>query len=396
MPKLKMYPANNGDAFLIINDLPQPMAILVDGGYESTFNDYILPDLTTLAGQGYSLNLVVATHIDGDHILGLLEFFKKNGRSQAPEIIPVLDVWHNSVRNIGPSATSSDGSNNEVLLAEIRRRGFPKATEAVPAEISAKQGSSLAALLLLGEYQWNMGDGTKSINCEEVSVVQLENKIELQVIGPTRKRLDQLLNWWSRYLRKLGFTGALGVGAKFDDAFEFLCADESLLPAKSDAPTQISSSTHLSLEAAHRPDTSVTNASSITFIANVGTVRLLFLGDAWVEDIVTVIKAQKNTESTMIFDVIKLSHHGSARNTSTTLLALIDAPAFFISSNGDVHNHPDFVVLKAIVDRPSSFCRNLYFSHSTPASRQLLSYKSTSGADFVVHENANDWVELGS
>ena len=92
MPYLKMYPARNGDAFLIRENLAKPTAILIDGGYASTFQEYILLDLTNLAHHGYSLDLVVATHIDTDHIAGLLAFFKCNGNSQAPKIIPVKDV----------------------------------------------------------------------------------------------------------------------------------------------------------------------------------------------------------------------------------------------------------------------------------------------------------------
>ena len=61
---LKMYPAKNGDAFLIREEVTEPTAILIDGGYASTFHDYISPDLKHLAKLDYSLDLVVATHID--------------------------------------------------------------------------------------------------------------------------------------------------------------------------------------------------------------------------------------------------------------------------------------------------------------------------------------------
>jgi hypothetical protein len=38
-----------------------------------------------------------------------------------------------------------------------------------------------------------------------------------------------------------------------------------------------------------------------------------------------------------VFDVIKVSHHGSIHNTSVNLLSLIDAPVFLVSSNGSAH-----------------------------------------------------------
>ena len=95
-----MYPAGNGDAFLIRENATKPTAILIDGGYASTFQAYISHDLTHLAQNGYSLDLVVVTHIDADHLSGLLAFFKHNGSSRDPKIIQVRDVWHNSLRSL--------------------------------------------------------------------------------------------------------------------------------------------------------------------------------------------------------------------------------------------------------------------------------------------------------
>ncbi len=96
----------------------------------------------------------------------------------------------------------------------------------------------------------------------------------------------------------------------------------------------------------------------------------------------------------MIFDAIKLSHHGSAHNTSPELLSLVDSEHFFISTNGEGHEHPDFAVLRAIVDRPAAFRRTLHFNYSTPASRRLRTYQSKSNTDFTVEEDKTDWVVL--
>lgn len=45
MPRLKMYPARNGDAFLV--DI-SGSHVLIDAGFASTFNDHIAPDLRQL------------------------------------------------------------------------------------------------------------------------------------------------------------------------------------------------------------------------------------------------------------------------------------------------------------------------------------------------------------
>lgn len=398
MAYLKMYPAKNGDAFLIRENTTKPAMILIDGGYASTFQTHILPDLTGLAQLGYSLDVVVSTHIDADHISGLLSFFQVNGSSQDPKVIRVGDVWHNSLKSF-PYMPISEGKttlSDEELLGEIHRRGYPLPSEPVldPSEISVRQGNSLASLLLRGEYRWNTGDGTRSINSEETVSLNFRPDLRLKVLGPSLARLEQLCHWWVTELRRLGFTGRITATESDNDTFEFLCAFEDLRASSSDNTTELSTSANLILDEVYQADDSVTNGTSIALSIEIGSLRLLFLGDSWAEDIEVVIRRLPNEAFPLIFDAIKISHHGSLHNTSPSLLKLIDSPIFLISSNGERHNHPNFEVLKAIVDRPCDFTRKLYFNYSTPASQQMHKYIASSGAIFKIYENATDWIEI--
>ena len=396
--KLKMYPASNGDAFLISANVPEPVNILIDGGYASTYNKYISPDLKELALKGCSLNLVVATHIDADHILGLIEFFKSNGCSTKSKIIPVLNVIHNSVRSLNSLKADLIRNDDLELLKEINHQGYPISENKTEEEISARQGSSLAALLLAGKYNWNFSDGNQSINCGSFPTIKLNSNASLKLLGPSIERLNELKKWWLKELQRIGIIGGITEDIIFDDAFEFLFAKNLFkrnhTKKEKDVISHVSGSNTHSLKDVYYPDTSVTNSSSVAFIAEIGSSKLLFLGDAWSEDIEFQIKKLGRGGNKFIFQAIKISHHGSLRNTSTSLLELIDAPAYFISSNGNRHNHPDIEVLKEIVDRPNKFQRHLYFSYSTPASTFMKNYKSKSGACFTVHENANNWIDL--
>ncbi len=88
------------------------------------------------------------------------------------------------------------------------------------------------------------------------------------------------------------------------------------------------------------------------------------------------------------------SHHGSNYNTSPELLSVVDAPRYFISSDGSKHNHPDIELLRAIVDRQASFTRTLYFNYSTKESREIKEFQTATGATFVVEENATGWITI--
>jgi hypothetical protein len=274
-------------------------------------------------------------------------------------------------------------SDDLALLGEIRSRGYPlpSAVENRAREISARQGSSLAQLLRDGGYRWNTRTGDIPVG-EGGHASFSFPQASITVLGPTKERLDALRGWWISEIRRLGMVGPT---EGLDDVFEYLSAYEMASPIEEEL---LASSEELA--SAHRPDISITNGSSISLIVEIDEHRLLFLGDAWPAD--TVRALERTGDS--FFDAIKVSHHGSARNTCPNLLGLVDSPNYFISTNGDGHSHPDFAVLKAIVDRPSAFRRILHFNYSTPASRRLREYQSKHSSDFLVREDETGTVAV--
>ncbi|MDO8767129.1 MAG: AVAST type 1 anti-phage system MBL fold metallo-hydrolase Avs1a [Burkholderiaceae bacterium] len=387
MFRLKMYPAKNGDAFLVD---AAGTYILIDAGFASTYQDFVAADLAQFAKEGGRLDLVVCTHIDADHIGGLLEFFSNNG-TPAKRGIEVNAVWHNSLRSLPAPTAEPDGFLDRMVLESIQRRGFPRVSTSSPNPISARQGSSLATLLRQHHYTWNLGNGSTCIS--EGSALPLPPNVSVHAIGPTTTRLESLRSLWLREVRKLGYKGSSQANDLTDDAYEMWCAsvpDRSVPQA-----TPIAANGRLRLAEVYTPDTSISNGSSIALIISTGNKRVLFLGDAWAEDIVARLRSLYAPTSPIIFDAIKVSHHGSFHNTSVDLLSVADSPCFLISSDGTRHGHPDFEVLAEIVDRPAPFKRHLFFNYETAASKQLLSHTSKSGTAFSVHVAKNDWIQLG-
>ncbi len=342
MVELKSYPAQNGDAFLVKATDTQ-FAMLIDGGYANTFQRYVRPDLAELAAAGYELNVVVSTHIDADHISGLLSFLRLNGRDEAPTIIPVREVLHNSLRSLVTSRMGAPTlrTDDVALLRAIRQRGYPPPSSSamMNEEISARQGSSLADILRNGGYRWNSHDGTLLVSRDGLADLRTHGA-HVTVLGPSRLRLDALQNWWISEIRRLGLVGSW---EELDDVFEFLCVHEVFDPA-----VQTLTSCDGDLRQLHVPDDSITNGSSISLLVEVEGSRLLFLGDAWPEDIVAAL--QQNGPA--VFDAIKVAHHGSTRNTSPELLTLIDSPHFWRSK----HSHP-------ATGRNGSKCSHRRFHH---------------------------------
>ncbi|SEN97869.1 AVAST type 1 anti-phage system MBL fold metallo-hydrolase Avs1a [Pseudomonas sp. ok266] len=388
MLSLKMYPSKNGDAFLINANGNH---LLVDGGFASTYTNYIAQDLAELSRQGNRISLVVCTHIDADHIGGLLAFFSANGCPDSRGI-EVDAVWHNSLRSLSSQPQGPCMPQDARVLESIKRRGFPLATERAADPISVRQGSSLAKLLRIERYHWNDGDGSQCID-SRVAALDLPNAVQVKVLGPTVERLESLRTWWLREMKKLGYRGVGEASDLVDDAYEMWCAHDSQSAAPCIRP--IAAQKDLQLTKVYTADTSIANGSSIALLLTAGKASVLLLGDAWAEDMVAELKQRQTDGGIQLFDAIKISHHGSNHNTSVELLAMVDAPCFLISTDGSRHGHPDFEVLAEIVDRPAAFERRIYFNYETAASQQLRTYTSKSHARFSVHVPEGEWIQIG-
>ncbi|MBT8184158.1 MAG: Zn-dependent hydrolase, partial [Eudoraea sp.] len=110
----------------------------------------------------------------------------------------------------------------------------------------------------------------------------------------------------------------------------------------------------------YEKDRSVPNASSIAFIMEWKDKKFMFLADAYSSVVENGLKIYK-TGKTFPCELVKVSHHGSARNTSVELLKQIDCKNFVISTNGDRHYHPNKRLLARIIHlKPNS---KLYFNY---------------------------------
>jgi glyoxylase-like metal-dependent hydrolase (beta-lactamase superfamily II) len=98
--KIKLLKAGNGDSILFsFNDGNDNRNILIDGGVSDTYysqNTNLYGDLKTeldsITKKGEVIDLLVLTHIDNDHICGLLKWFEID--KIAHEM--VRNVWFNS------------------------------------------------------------------------------------------------------------------------------------------------------------------------------------------------------------------------------------------------------------------------------------------------------------
>ncbi|WJM05902.1 AVAST type 1 anti-phage system MBL fold metallo-hydrolase Avs1a [Paenibacillus sp. PK1-4R] len=375
---IEMFPASYGDSFLIScrNGEKEKTNLLIDTGFISTYEECIRDRLLFLNESGERLALLVITHIDADHLSGALKLLEEN--EQTSKIVPIDKVWHNSFRHLQWEKSSSSqvlGMREKKLLEEVKAQGYPsevKKTENKEKPISAKQGSSLASLILQGGYSWNIDFAGQAVCVENRSEIHLNSDVMITLLSPRLNQLKELEKYWKRKLYKLGYRKEITDDAFFDDAFEFLVSREKA-QAVVNQEKEISSSPIDLEELLRTPfteDTRATNGSSIAFVLQFKEKKILFLGDSHPSIIEQELKSLYGGEM-IWFDAVKISHHGSSSNTSPGLLNLIDSANFFVSTNGVKFHHPDLITLARIVCRESKEKRNLIFNYETPASNYM-------------------------
>lgn len=363
---LTVFPALNGDSMLL--SIGQ-MHILIDSGYVDTYARFIKAEISEIYGRGEHVELVVITHIDADHISGAIALFKENNKL----LTAIKSIWHNSYRHISTFECMKtidliEGQNVE----NMPTKSIVKNGEKTNGDISASQGSSLAGLIQRSSIPWNIHSNGSAISRETVSAANLSEGVSLKVLSPDKQRLYDLHRYWKKELYKLGYK-MTDKSMPFDDAFEFVIGNEKENKKfiKKNASGKELDLADLS-KTVSTEDDKVSNGSSIAFILEYVGRRLLFLGDSHPSVIVASLKLTfKASEFPIKFDAIKISHHGSALNTSMELLEMIDSESFIISTNGNSFNHPDIETIARIVVRKSIFKRTLFFNYPNPALEKL-------------------------
>ena len=99
-----MRRARHGDCLLLhFGTKARPQLAIIDGGADSTYADHLRPRLMELRqsrGLGpqepLPVDLLMVTHVDADHITGILDLTRELVSASHAPLIEVRSFWHNS------------------------------------------------------------------------------------------------------------------------------------------------------------------------------------------------------------------------------------------------------------------------------------------------------------
>jgi hypothetical protein len=309
-----MLPAKHGDALLVEYGSSRTRRLLIDGGPLPAYPE-VEARLNALPSGDQAVELLVITHVDTDHIEGVIRLLA------LPEVkwpIVPREIWFNGWRHI-EEARDLGGREGELISALIRRRAGDR---------------------------WNTRFGGNAVRCEALpdDKVALDGGMTLTMLSPDADALAALLKDWK--------TSALDWEidpGNLDQAWAQLVEEDKFHPG-SDLTLGPGDLTPKLLKLLKGKDSSKANGSSIAFLAEFGGRSCMFLGDAHSKVVCKSLQRLGYTDSKPLrIDAVKVSHHGSKNNITRAFLELVDAEHFLISTNGDVHEHPDKEAIEAII-----------------------------------------------
>ena len=342
--RIELLPARHGDCLLLsYGDAARPHRVLIDGGPIGAYGA-LSARLAALPEDQRELELLVITHVDGDHIEGCLKLLNH------PELATFRDIWFNGWPHIA----------QELKEPPPAARQAPS-DEADSHQRSAMQGTEIS--VRIDERQWNAAFEGAPVFVPATGplpVRELPGGLRLTLLSPTLDKLVKLRTAWSRALERAEVDPAneAALRARLDGRAAYRASGARLRPT----PDQMMSSAALALGPM---DDAVANGSSIAVIAEYAGRRLALLGDAHAPTLAATLgrMAAATGTATLRLDAVKLAHHGSAANLSPELLGRIECGTWLVSTDGSLFQHPDDEAIHAVV-------------RQVPGARLLFNYRS--------------------
>lgn len=304
-----MLPAAHGDCLLVeygkANEL---YLILIDGGVYRTYNDVLRAKLVAMPETERRIELVVITHVDADHIEGIIKLLADESLQ-----IDIGDIWFN---------------------------GYGHLTEDAPLNFGGVQGECASALIEKRKIPWNKMTEGRSVHVPDqgpLPVFTLPGGMQLTLLSPTREKMDAMADKWEVEVKKAGL-----VAGQSDDALEhWQTKGKRKLLRFSDTPE--TPDVEDLVQSAYEGDGAAANGSSIAFLAEFDGKSVLFGADAHAEVLVASLERllDERKLSVLEVDAFKLPHHGSAANLSPRLVELVLPRQILVSTSGAIFEHPD-------------------------------------------------------
>ena len=329
--------ARKGDCLLLhYGTRTKPRLMLIDGGPSDVYKPHLEPRIQEIRkkrkladNDPLTVNLMMVSHVDDDHIRGLIdltgeEIVRQDARD--PLLLNVLNLWHNSfdaiidhtpdeltasiTKQFGAAAAGGAGLN-DAKVKEVEEKSSEEA-EVVRSSLqvlaSIEQGFRLRGNARRLGYPSNAEFGGDLVMATRNNgAIKLDGSLKFTVVGPMQPELKKLHEKHQEWLKEMKKKGT---------------------PVESALAAYV--------------DRSVPNLSSIVVLAEADGKRMLLTGDARGDKILKGLEftGVVKKDGTLEVDLLKVPHHGSSNNLDDDFFERVVADHYVFSGNGE-HGNPE-------------------------------------------------------
>jgi hypothetical protein len=361
--KLTVFQAGKGDCLLLTGR--GGANVLVDGGMRDDYRTHVAAALGRLGDGGQRLELVCVSHIDQDHISGVLQllddvvawrvFDFQRGRGntrfaepERPRPPAIANVWHNGFRD---QVRDNSGEIEDLLAARaavLAASDDPGLQGRAPAhrelatsireglELSRRLGPEELGIPLNKQFRGRLAmvrDGARPVRLGGMT---------FSLIGPFARDLGALRRDWNTWLQEQRDEVASLRRRMARDAGRLAGGDLASL----NEPLALAAR-----ELGDRGRVTVPNLASLMLHVKEGRRTMLLTGDGHATDILKGLEktGKLDRDGRIHVDVLKVQHHGSEHNIDRPFLERVSADTYVFCANGE-HENPDLRVVRAVID----------------------------------------------
>lgn len=353
--RLHIYQSAYGDCLLL--ESGSGHLVLCDGGLHTAMRMHVRDALARLRTEGREIEYAYVSHIDQDHISGVLQlledeaewrafdFHERRGDTVKRPTVPrppvIKGIFHNAFRDQVAGNTGSIRSLLAASAASLLQTGVPslahpaeemeKIATSIPEALRVSQLAAGDALdIPLNQPPGSTGPAKLMFAGQGVQAFDV-GSMRFTLIGPTEAELEKLRDGWQKWLQvEKNRTTVKNIRTEIKRRIDDFSAG-----ALGETPFDLGSWNGI-------PDhegVTVPNIASLMFMVQEKRKRLLLTGDSHQDFIVAGLQRTGFMPRGYVhLDVLKVQHHGALHNIDADFAQRVSADHYVFCGNGEYGN----------------------------------------------------------